>query len=535
LISLYFLTFKESPCMNTLRNLFLLLLIIITGGCQSKSVDTLYQLSDVPFIPLPNEIENLKGSFVFDETISLHVMEDDRLARMVVRQVSNELSDVMRRDIPVTFGMGEKNTQKIFLKFDNAPDMSREGYRIKIYPSKIVIRARQREALYQGFQTLKQMLPIKLKIGEKPVIPCGEIADSAHYDYRGAMLDVSRHFFNPEEVKQFIDYLAMYKMNVLHLHLADDQGWRIEIKSWPKLTEIGGSTQVGGGEGGYYTQDQYKDIVKYAAERYITIIPEIDMPGHTNAALASYAKLNCDGKRRKLYTGTKVGFSSLCTTKEITYQFVEDVVRELAALTPGQYIHVGGDESDATKPKDYKNFIERVNQILIKYNKRMMGWDDIAVAKLNQVSVAQHWAKEDNALKAVDQHMKLVMSPAKKAYLDMKYDSTTQLGLNWAGYIEVDTAYQWNPEEYIEGVGRNNVWGVECPLWTETVTNMDELEQMVFPRLLGYAEIGWTAPEKRDWDSYKMRLGQQQSRFEALELNYYKSPKVPWESFSIQK
>ena len=166
-------------------------------------------------------------------------------------------------------------------------------------------------------------------------------------------------------MKNFIEQLAYYKMNVLHLHLSDDQGWRIEIKSWPNLTAHGGKTEVGGGEGGYYTQEQYKEIVKYAQDRYITIIPEIDMPGHTNAALASVAMLNCDGKPKELYTGTEVGFSTLCTSKETTYQFIDDVIRELAAITPGEYLHIGGDESHATKIEDYIPFMNRVQDMVV--------------------------------------------------------------------------------------------------------------------------------------------------------------------------
>ena len=184
--------------------------------------------------------------------------------------------------------------------------MGNEGYEINIDERKIIIDAKSQAGCFNGIQTLLQTMPVKIKIGEKLEIATGTIHDFPEYAYRGAMLDVARHFFRSEDVKRFIDFLAAYKMNALHLHLSDDQGWRIEIKSWPKLTEIGGSTEVGGGEGGFYTQEQYTEIVKYALERNITIIPEIDMPGHTNAALASYAELNCNNKATELYTGTEV-------------------------------------------------------------------------------------------------------------------------------------------------------------------------------------------------------------------------------------
>jgi hexosaminidase len=318
-------------------------------------------------------------------------------------------------------------------------------------------------------------------------------------------------------------------MNALHLHLSDDQGWRIEIKSWPKLTEIGGSTEVGGGEGGFYTQEQYADIVKYAQDRNIIIIPEIDMPGHTNAALASYAELNCDGKARELYTGIEVGFSTLCTSKEITYQFVDDVIREIAEITPGPYFHIGGDESHVTPLEDYIPFVNRVQEIVVKHGKKVIGWDEIANATPVEGATVQFWDNLKNTGMALEKGAKVIISPASKAYLDMQYDSTTHLGLHWAGYIEVDKGYSWNPLELVPGITKEQILGVEAPLWTETVTNISEVEFMVFPRLPGYAEIGWTSPDSRSWEEYKLRLAQHGKRFEAMDINFYRSPMVPWE------
>jgi hexosaminidase len=318
-------------------------------------------------------------------------------------------------------------------------------------------------------------------------------------------------------------------MNVLHLHLSDDQGWRLEIKKWPKLTEIGGSTEVGGGEGGFFTQEQYIELVNYASERYITIVPEIDMPGHTNAALASYAELNCDNKVTELYTGTEVGFSTFCTQKEIVYEFIDDVIREIAQLTPGPYIHIGGDESHSTEKEDYIEFVERVQDIVSAHNKQLIGWDEITTTNLKPNSVAQFWASAENAQEAAKQGVKVLMSPANRAYLDMKYDSSTILGQNWAGNIEVDKGYDWNPESLVPGVTKENILGIESPLWTETVTNMEEMEYLVFPRLLGYAEIGWSPAEVRNWEDYKLRLSHHAERFEAMGLNYYASELIDWQ------
>ncbi len=316
-----------------------------------------------------------------------------------------------------------------------------------------------------------------------------------------------------------------------HLHLTDDQGWRIEIKKWPKLTEIGGSTAVGGGRGGFYTQEQYAELVQYAAERYITIVPEIDMPGHTNAALASYAELNADGKARDTYTGIDVGFSSLAVEKEITYDFLDDVIGEVAALTPGDHLHIGGDEVKTLAPDQYVAFIERVEKIVAKHGKRTIGWQEIAPAKLPAGTVAQYWdinAPSEPVAEAVKRGAKVILSPASKAYLDMKYDEDSKLGLQWAGFVEVRDAYEWEPPELLTGIGEDALLGVEAPIWSETLEDISDVEYMAFPRLPAIAEIGWSPVEHRDWDQFGSRLAAQGPRWTALGVNFYRSGQISW-------
>jgi hexosaminidase len=285
---------------------------------------------------------------------------------------------------------------------------------------------------------------------------------------------------------------------------------------------------VGGGKGGFYTQEQYKDLVRYAMERFITVIPEIDMPGHTNAALASYAELNCKDSATKLYSGVEVGFSTLCTKKEITYKFVDDVIKELSEITPGPWIHIGGDESHATAKEDYIPFENRVQEIVKAHGKQVIGWDEIALSTIQPGSVAQYWSNAKNSQEAVKQGAKIIMSPATRTYLDMKYNRATKLGQHWAAYIEVDSAYDWNPSSLVKGIGKENILGVEAPLWTETITNMDEIEYMVFPRLIGIAEIAWSPVTNRNWEEYKMRLAEQASRMKAMRIDFYESKLVPW-------
>ena len=412
------------------------------------------------------------------------------------------------------------------------PALGREGYELTVTPGDVALVAPYPEGLFRGVQTLRQLLPPEI---ERPdvqpgpwPIPCGTIRDLPRFAWRGFMMDVSRHFFGVEEVKRFVDLLAYYKMNRLHLHLSDDQGWRIAIESWPNLALHGGSTAVGGSPGGYYTQAEYAEIVAYAQSRYITVVPEIDMPGHTNAALASYPELNCDGVAPPPYTGTEVGFSSLCLERESTYQFVDDVVREIAALTPGPYFHIGGDEAAATDLADYVPFIERVQEIVEAHGKRMVGWEEVVQADLSPASIVQYW-HGSQVERVVQAGNGVVMSPAARAYLDMKVDASTPLGLTWAGYIDVQTAYGWDPAALVEGLLPERVLGLEAPLWSETLETLADVEFMAFPRLAGYAEIGWSPAEGRGWDEYRLRLGAHGPRLAAMAVNFYHSPEVPWQ------
>ena len=511
--------------------LFMAFFLLMAQAITAKNKT---DLSKSDIIPKPVSVTATGGEFTLKASSKIFV----RGQYADLKQIGQFLADRLKRStgfkLEVSSTDNEPSSGNIYITLNNNPveKLGDEGYELNITKKLIVLSANNPAGLFRGVQTIRQLLPASIEMATVQKGPwkiaTGTITDCPAYSYRGAMLDVSRHFFVVEDVKRMIDFLAYYKMDALHLHLSDDQGWRIEIKSWPELTNHGSTTQVGGGKGGFYTQAQYSDIVKYAKDRYITIVPEIDMPGHTNAALASYPELNCSGKATELYTGTEVGFSTFCTTLDVTYKFIDDVVRELAAITPGPYIHIGGDESHSTKREDYIPFINKVQDIVVSHGKRILGWDDIAISTLKPNVVAQHWANVRNAKMAVAQGAKILMSPAIKAYMDMKYDKTTKLGLHWAAYIEVDSAYLWDPSTLIPGVGRENVLGVEAALWTETLTNMDEIEYMVFPRLPGFAEIGWTPAADRNWNEYKIRLGKQGARFKAMDIDFYPSALVPW-------
>jgi hexosaminidase len=416
-----------------------------------------------------------------------------------------------------------------------APDraaLGEEGYELNVTSDSVRLVANRPAGLFRGIQTIRQLLPpeIESDMGAERSqwpIPALSIVDQPRFSHRGAMLDVSRHFFTVDEVEQFIDILALYKLNVLHLHLSDDQGWRIAINSRPRLVALGSLTQVGGGRGGFYTQQDYQAIIRYAAARYIMVIPEIDMPSHINAGLIGYPELACSSRPTAPYSGTDVGWSSLCVDKEPVYAFVDDIVREISGMTPGPYFHIGGDEVQTLTHEQYIRFVERVQGIVTKYGKKMIGWEEITKARLSPTTIAQQW-KSDSATVAVAKGTKLILSPAPKIYLDMKYTPATELGLHWAAYVEVRDSYDWDPAAYMKGVTERDIVGVEAPFWSETLRNITALEFLAIPRLPAVAEVGWTPQSSRNWESFRSRVVTHQPRWHYLGINYYRSPQLPW-------
>jgi hexosaminidase len=420
------------------------------------------------------------------------------------------------------------------IRLELVPDraaLGDEGYELVVTMDSVRLVAHEPAGLFRGVQTLRQLLPPQIesdiRIGRPWGIPALTIRDAPRFAWRGAMLDVARHFFTVDEVEQYIDLLALYKFNVLHLHLADDQGWRIAIASRPLLTSMGSATQVGGRAGGFYTQQDYSDLVRYAQERYITLVPEIDMPGHVNAALIGYPELACSRRAPAPYTGIDVGWSTLCVDSAATYALVEDVVREIAAITPGPYFHMGGDEVETLTPAQYAGFVERVQDIVARHGKTMVGWAEIAAARLQPGTIAQQWRGE-TLKSALPAGARILLSPAKKMYLDMKYAPDTELGLHWAGYVDVRDSYDWDPATYLAGVSEAQIVGVEAPIWTETPRNISAVQYLAMPRLPAIAEVGWSAQSTRRWDDFRIRLAAQAPRWHFLGVNYYRSTQVPW-------
>ncbi|MDO6519722.1 family 20 glycosylhydrolase [Zobellia uliginosa] len=522
---------------NLIKALFISCIFVALFSCEPEKKKRALNLPQTdlaiePMIPMPTKVIPTNSGFALDKFTAIYTSENADGFPEVGQFLSEKIHAKTSLDIPVNTEDTPEREGVIYINQSDSLELNApEAYQLYITKDSIILNANTSTGAFRGVQTIRQIIPEIPNDTVAPYkvwnIPTGKIIDNPVFEYRGSMLDVARHFFCVEDVKKYIDLLAYYKYNVLHLHLSDDQGWRIEIKSWPKLTEVGGSTEVGGKSGGFYTQEEYSDIVNYAAQRHMTIVPEIDMPGHTNAASVSYPFLNGNGKEVKLYTGMRVGFSTFDTRKDTTYAFIDDVVREISAISPGPYFHIGGDESHVTKKKDYVYFVEKVEKIVQKYGKRMIGWDEVTTANIDSTSISQFWSSKANADLAVEKGMKIIMSPAKKAYLDMQYDSLSKHGLHWAAYIPTDTAYKWSPETY-EGVPLENILGIEAPLWSETISNIDELEYLAFPRAIGYAELSWSTPENRDWEKYKVRLAQQAPFLDRMNVKYYPSPLIDW-------
>ena len=517
----------------------LVVLIVFTAfvACQQEKKKVInFPTTDLKaenFIPKPLKIISTNSAFGLDKNTIIYTSQNATGFPEVGEFLSEKIKWQTDLDLAVNSSTNTTSQRIIFInQSDSTEFSSKEGYDLYITQDSIILNAKTAEGAFRGIQTIRQIIPETsndtLSENKMWLVPTGKIIDNPNFEYRGSMLDVARHFFSVEDVKKYIDVLAYYKINALHLHLADDQGWRIEIKSWPKLTEIGGSSEVGGGPGGFYTQEEYKDIVAYAAKHFITIVPEIDMPGHTNAASVSYPILNGNGKTPKIYTGTEVGFSTFDTRKDTVYAFIDDVVREISAITPGPYFHAGGDESHVTKKKDFIHFVSKVDKIVKKYGKKMIGWDEIVHADIDTSAIAQFWANAENAKLAVEKGLKIILSPGKKAYLDMQYDTLSKYGLHWAGYIPVDTGYVWTPERYVQGINKENILGIEAPLWSETVSNMDEVEYLAFPRMIGYSELSWSTEENRKWENYKVRLGNQAPYLDKMNVKYYPSELIDW-------
>ena len=431
-----------------------------------------------------------------------------------------------------------------------------ESYRITADAASVVVTGADAAGLFYGVQTLGQLIAPE---AGGFAIPAVEIEDAPRFAYRGVMLDVARHFFPVETVTAYIDRAAGLKFNALHLHLTDDQGWRIHLDSRPKLTELASGSAVGGDAGGFFSKADYRRIVAHAASRHMIVVPEVDLPGHTHAVGLAYPELaeepvlsahileivqshgGAVPTAGEPYTGMGVGFSSLKIHDQNTYDFVADVTGELAAMTPGPYLHIGGDEALGTEPADFAAFMERATEIVADLGKIPITWHEAGAAtNIDPSTVGQYWGfttptdgMDEKARAFVRNDSGVILSPADAVYLDMKYDAGSPLGLTWAnGPTSVERAYSWEPAAVIDGVTDADILGIEAPMWAETIRTLDDIDQMAFPRIAAAAEAAWSpAPadsDLRTWDSFRARVGALGPLWSSLGIRFHPSAEIPW-------
>lgn len=477
-------------------------------------------LHDAPsLIPFPSSVRLGEGSVPLGSVR----LDGDPEAVALLRA---ELGALLGAD-----AVDDSGGMRITLGIDPAQG-SAEGYTLDAGADGIRVTGHDAAGLFYGTRTLLQLLRRDERAGWS--VPEIRIEDAPRFRYRGVMLDVARHFFSVADVERWIDRASSLKYNHLHLHLTDDQGWRIEIESWPLLAERGGAGEVGGGAGGFYTQHQYREIVAYAAARHMIVVPEIDLPGHTHAVGVAYPELvalpslsdktitESTALNQSLpvhgepYTGWAVGHSSVRIHDESTYAFITDVLTEVAALTPGPYLHIGGDECLGTSSEDFALFFERVSRIAAATGKTPIAWHEAgAVDDLAAGMLGQYWAGAvpegehgEHAAHFAQRGGALILSPSDRAYLDMKPHAGFPLGLAWAGVVPLRTAYDWEPTAVLDDVPADAILGVEAPLWTETVSSLADADRLAFPRIAAQAEIGWSAQNgpERSWPSFRARL-----------------------------
>ncbi|WP_344657213.1 beta-N-acetylhexosaminidase [Catenulispora subtropica] len=472
-------------------------------------------------VPQPVSVTAGAGTFTLSAATAIHASTG---AEPIAADLAAYLKQQTGLALPADGGE-DAPIQLILQATGGDPAWGTEGYRLTVGTVSIKITAADPAGLFHGVQTLRQLVTADDRI------QAGVIADHPRFAYRGVMLDVARHFFSVADVKSYIDAAALYKVNEFHLHLTDDQGWRLTVPGYPKLATVGGASQVGGGTGGSYSADDMKAIVDYAASRYMTVIPEIDMPGHVGAAVHADPELACDGRKHGAVTTVSPAFDSLCTTSESPYKFVDSATKAAADATTGPLLHLGGDEAQALNLTQYNGFVKRAQDLVAAHGRTPIAWGEAATAPLLPQTVLEYWDTA-HPLPAIAQAAakgtKLIMAPGDHAYLDQQYTPGFKLGLHWAGYLPVSKAYNWDPVTVLPGVPPTSVMGVEAPLWTETVKSLADAETLAYPRLPAIAEIGWSAPESHDFKQFSQRLAKQGPLWDRLGIAYYKSPEIPW-------
>ena len=548
----------------------------LAAGSAPRDVSAAAAQALPQIVPEPVSVTAGNGSFTVSAGTAIVAAAPQ--AAGVAEDLAGYLRPATGYQLPVTAGAGGPGDITLALGSQDAVpgDPDGEGYRLSVTPGGVTLSAATAHGLYDGVQTIRQLLPVWID-SPSPMpgpwsMPAVQVTDYPRYTYRGVMLDIARHYESPAAVEQLIAQAAAYKINVFHLHLSDDQGFRIVINGFPDLTAIGGQGSVGTGgrtedPGGYWTQAEYKAVVADAQAHFMTLIPEVDSPGHDNAIIMSEygdtanplldghpQDINCSASSPPQWDYTEdVGYSALCPASANTWTIMSAVIGQIDAMTPGPYYDLGGDEVPSTllSQSQYAGFVNEEAGIVAAGGKTVMGWADVAGpgTDIKDPAVAEYWNPDSGsdpgtvtATEAAAKGMQVVMAPADHAYLDQKYVSGSAgnvppaLGQNWAcpGGCDVDQFYNWDPGSYVTGVTGRSVIGVEGAMWSETVTSLSQVDYMVFPRLPALAEVAWSPAADRTSVSspayldFLGRLAAQGGRYLAAGQNFYPSAEVPW-------
>lgn len=533
-------------------------LCALAGNTAANAAQTLP--GEAGIVPKPAKLEIGAGAFPLSPRCKILYQDGSPGAK----SAAEYLADAWQRALGSRLQLrtaGEAKPGSILLTATGGDaSLGKEGYQLEVKPDSIVIRAPEPAGLFYGVQTLCQLAPAMTfgpnRIGDARAftIPCVQVKDYPRFGWRAMHLDVSRHFFDVRFVKRYLDLLALHKINVFHWHLTDDDGWRVEIKKYPRLTRVGAwrgpkealppSYESGNQRyGGFYTQAQVRDVIRYAAARHILIVPEVDVPAHSRAAIVAYPELLCTGDPYKFKSAQEVSGNVLCPSQELTYQFLEGVFGELADLFPGPYIHVGGDERPKgpweqcdrclKRMKDehladgrflQDRFLKRLQDFLRTRGKQMVGWDELEQESvLDRHYVVMAWQSVEAGLAAARKGYPVVMASSPYTYFDLAYsEDPAEPGQRWAGVISVEKAYSFDPKPAdLSPDIANRVLGVEGCLWSETLVTPDRPDYMAYPRVCALAEVAWTPQNERSWPDFWNRLCQHHlARLDAAGIAY---------------
>ncbi|MDP4250940.1 MAG: family 20 glycosylhydrolase [Bacteroidota bacterium] len=540
---------------KTKRLLFLFFLLLVFSQKNLRAANE----TGIHIIPEPVSVTAKPGQFILDQKVSLQMTAEDRSLSETAQWFRTQLAQVTGISIPERKS-GGRAIQLHLITDGSKSSLGTEGYHLTVSPSVISLSANSAAGIFYGMQTILQLLPedASAREGKKSLdLPCADITDYPRFGWRGLMLDVSRHFFTKQEVERYLDEMVMYKFNTLHLHLSDDQGWRIEIKSLPQLTRVGAwrVKRIGGwGEslpalaqepatdGGFYTQDDMREIVHYAQVRHVTILPEIDIPAHSLALIASYPNLSCTQLPYSVNAGFKTPVrddNALCIGNDSVYLVLDKIFTELAAIFPSEYIHIGGDEAYkgfwADCPKCKKRmqdehlkdveelqsyFIKRVEKILQSKGKKLIGWDEILEGGLAPDATVMSWRGMKGGIQAAKMNHHVVMSPWDFTYLDL-YQGEPSAEPPTYGMCRLSASYNYDPVP--DSVDEKFILGGQGNLWTERVPNFRHAEYMTWPRGLALAEVYWSPKASRNWDDFVVRMESQFPRLDAAGIKYARS------------